>query len=69
MAYFDGDMHGIWTASGYKAGKPHTCTLCDDCAEEELPLKPRGEIGRHWDTGFKWAPTYGAPCDKCGRRC
>ena len=74
MAYFNGDLHGSWISGTYDPGKPHTKTYCDGCAETEIPL-PAKETwqgspgGRHWDTGFKWAPRYGAPCDKCGEGC
>jgi hypothetical protein len=69
MAYFDGTLHGWNGPNGYERGKPHTKTFCDECAEIELPLKPKGEIGRHWDTDFKWAPIWGGACDKCGKPC
>ena len=76
MAYFNGDMHG-WNdplTGQYDPGKAHTHTYCDKCAETEIPL-PKKEAwkdrpgGRHWDTGFKWAPRWGGPCDKCGKDC
>lgn len=67
MSYFNGGIHGWNGPKGYVPAQPCTRVLCDDCAEIELPLKPRGTIGRHWDTGFKWAPYYGAPCHRCGK--
>jgi hypothetical protein len=69
MAYFDGGIHGMNTVAGYIPAKPNTRILCDDCAEPVLPLKPKGTIGRHWGTGFRWAPRYGAPCGRCLERC
>ena len=72
MAYFEqrGAMHGWWRSDGgYVPAAPVGRILCDDCGESELPLKPKGTIGRHWDTGFKWAPHYGAPCHRCGNGC
>lgn len=69
MAYFDGGLHGWNSNAGYVPAKPNTRVLCDPCGEVELPLKPKGERGRHWDTGFKWAPIYGAPCNRCGENC
>lgn len=63
MAYFNGSSPH---AEHYV---PVTKVYCDTCAETELPLKPKGTIGRHWDTGFRWAPWYGGgrKCDKCGK--
>jgi hypothetical protein len=69
MAYFDGGIHGWNGPNGYVPAKPNTRILCDKCGETELPLKPEGQIGRHWETGFKWAPHYGAPCHACGTAC
>ena len=50
-----------------------SAVYCDGCAPEAIPLPefgPDGRTGsRHWSTGFKWAPHYGAPCTKCGRPC
>ena len=69
MAYFNGGIHGTWTKDGYVPAAPNTRTLCDECAEIELPLKPKGTMGRHWDTGFRWAPRYGAACHKCSKLC
>lgn len=74
MAYFDGTIHGWNDKDGYHHGKPHTKTFCDACAETAIPL-PSKETwtgqpgGRHWGTGFKWAPVYGGKCDKCGKDC
>lgn len=65
MAYFNGGIHGWNSPGGYVPPKPTTRVLCDDCAEIELPLKPKGTLGRHWDTGYKWAPHYGAACHRC----
>ncbi len=62
------------TATWDDPGKAHTHTYCDKCAETEIPL-PKKEAwkdrpgGRHWDTGFKWAPRWGGPCDKCWKDC
>jgi hypothetical protein len=67
MSYFNGTIHGWNGPNGYDRGKPCTRVLCDDCAEIELPLKPKGTIGRHWDTDFKWAPIFGANCHRCGK--
>lgn len=67
MAYFNGGLHGWNSPTGYIPAAKCTRVLCDACAEIELPLKPKGEIGRHWDTDFKWAPRYGAACHRCGK--
>ncbi len=69
MAYFNGTIHGLNNplTGRYEPGEKCTRVLCDDCAEIELPLKPKGTVGRHWDTGFKWAPWYGAKCHRCNR--
>jgi len=76
MAYFDGGIHGWNGPNGYVAPAPQTKLFCDPCAEEEVPLRPKTgvldqDIGRHWDTGFKWAPIYGggSVCQACGKAC
>lgn len=72
MPYFDGGLHGYDGPAGYVPPKPNTRIYCDACGEAGIPLPPetaenRGR--RHWGTGFKWAPRYGAPCHTCGRHC
>lgn len=66
MAYFDGDLHFSNISS--RPFQPNTRVYCDDCAETAIPLAgQKGDVGRHWNTGFKWAPYYGAPCHICKR--
>jgi hypothetical protein len=72
--YFNGGIHG-WNDSklGYIAPEKTTRIYCDECAETEIPLPKTGpygdRVGRHFDTGFRWAPHYGGstPCTKCGK--
>jgi hypothetical protein len=70
MTYFNGNPGNMWLGE-WHPGTPVTRIYCDECAETEIPLPPREEkpIGRHYDTGFKWAPYYGGStvCLKCGR--
>jgi hypothetical protein len=69
MTYFNGGTGGYYWMGKYVPLEKTTRILCDDCAEKELPLKPKGAAGRHWGTGFKWAPRYGAKCSRCERKC
>lgn len=82
MPYFNGTLHGFNGPGGYVPPKPTTAIYCDGCAETAIPLPTPEEHlanrkpdkawspgGRHWDTEFKWAPHYGAPCMGCGRAC
>ena len=69
MAYFNGGIHGWNGPDGYVPPEPCTAVYCDGCAEQAIPLPPKtGERDgqRHWDTDFRWAPRYGAPCHNCG---
>ena len=72
MTYFNGGTGGGYWMGKYVPLVPVTRIYCDACAETEIPLpkKDPGGVpgGRHWDTGFKWAPVYGggAVCAKCG---
>ena len=65
MAYFNGGTGGYYWLGKYVPYVKTTKVYCDDCAEKTIPLKPKGEIGRHWHTDFKWAPHYGGDT-KCG---
>ena len=71
MAYFNGK--GVTGMDGVFRYVPMTALYCDQCAETQIPLPKAGpvardpEIGRHWDTDFKWAPHYGAHCHTCGK--
>ena len=76
--YFNGTHPnaGFLDAQGKpRKHKPLTHMYCDVCAEARIPLPAAGpvainpRIGRHWDTGFTWAPYFGgdATCSKCGR--
>lgn len=71
MAYFNGGLHGWNDAAGYHAPEPCTAVYCNGCAETAISLPETGpngdKVGRHWETGFKWAPHYGKPCDVCGK--
>ena len=67
MAYFNGGAGGYYWLGRYTPLVKTTRVLCEACGEIELPLKPAGTIGRHWDTGFKWAPWYGCACHRCGK--
>jgi hypothetical protein len=70
MPYFNGGLHGWNDSAGYHPPAPCTARYCDGCAEDAIPLAGNsGDVGRHWKTGFKWAPYYGgdAPCDCCGK--
>lgn len=76
MAYFDGGLHGYNGPNGYVAPLKTTRVYCDDCAESSIPLPatgPNGDrVGRHWATGFKWAPYYGGEdghCVQCSKAC
>jgi hypothetical protein len=82
MAYFNGTLHGFNGPGGYVPPVQTTAVYCNTCAEAAIPLptmeehtKKRGQGGawspggRHWDTGFKWVPHYGAKCHKCGEEC
>jgi hypothetical protein len=72
MAYFNGGLHGWNDRAGYHAPAPTTAIYCDDCAETAIPLPAKTgdrDGARHWSTGFKWAPRYGAPCTACGKDC
>lgn len=75
MCYFNGRLHGSMNleTGAYVAPPPVTRVYCDGCAEAAIPLPetgPHGDaFGRHFDTGFSWAPRYGGPCDECGRAC
>jgi hypothetical protein len=69
-----GAMHGVNSARGFVPPAPITRILCEPCAEIELTPtvfggQPKGTRGRHWGTGWKWAPHYGGPCDRCGAPC
>lgn len=72
MTYFNGTLHGFNDARGYHPPEPLTAIYCDPCAETAIPLPetgPRGDrVGRHWGTGFKWAPRFGgeSKCKRCG---
>ena len=73
MTYFNGGTGGEYWMGNYIPFIPVTRIYCDDCAETEIPLPRKDpanpQIGRHWGTGFKWAPWYGGGnvCAKCGR--
>jgi hypothetical protein len=71
MAYFKGGDGGYYWLGEYKPFVPISHICCDACAETYVPLKPKGTIGRHWDSGYKWAPWYGgkATCAHCGKEC
>lgn len=75
MTYFNGNMskHDF---AGERMERVRVSRLyCDDCAETAIPLPatgPNGDgVGRHWHTGFSWAPYYGgaAKCMTCGKPC
>lgn len=71
MPYFNGGLHGFNTASGYVPPAPVTAIYCDACAETCIPLPPKtgkNDGQRHWDTGFRWCPSYGGniACTSCG---
>ena len=70
MAFFKGGDGGFHRLDGsYVPYEPVTHVLCDGCGAKELPLKLKGEIGRHWDTGYKWAPRFGGRCHSCKEEC
>jgi hypothetical protein len=70
MAYFNGGGGGYYWLGRYVPLAKTTLVYCDACAETKIPLpgKP-GDIGRHWETDFKWAPRYGGGtcCSGCGK--
>lgn len=72
-AYFNGGLHGWNDARGYHPPERTTAVYCGGCAPAAIPLPdvgPDGRTGsRHWQTGFKWAPRYGAACHQCGEAC
>lgn len=71
MAYFDGGLHGWNDGAGYHSPATTTRVLCDDCAETEIPLTGApGDLGRHWESGFRWASRYGGKtaCSCCGKK-
>lgn len=80
MAYYNG--YGFTDITGKWRYQKTDRIYCNDCAETSIPLPPKrprreGESDfehaqraggqRHHDTGFKWAPYYGATCIECGR--
>lgn len=73
MAYFNGSMSGPGLVR--QVHKPMTRLYCDNCAEASIPLPPVNELRgvykgqQHYDTEFRWAPRYGAPCMNCGKDC
>ena len=77
MCYFNNDTGGrqsLDTGAWIPYVAP-TLIYCDDCAETQIPLPEHGpngdRVGRHWDTGFKWAPYYGGTtrCCACNKPC
>jgi hypothetical protein len=75
MTYFNGGDGGYYWLGQYVPLTTTTRIYCDVCADAAIPLPPHGpngdSIGRHWETGFKWAPYYGgnAICTRCGKPC
>ncbi|MEQ1694751.1 MAG: hypothetical protein ABL901_02825 [Hyphomicrobiaceae bacterium] len=74
MTYFNGGTGGYYWLGNYVPLEKTTKIYCDGCAEAAIPLPPIAKVGlspgsRHWGTGFKWAPRYGAKCSKCGKEC
>jgi len=77
MPYFNGSGGDVWLGKRTPL-IPMTRLYCDACAESAIPLPTpeehaliypgRSPGGRHWNTGFKWAPYYGgdACCTACG---
>jgi hypothetical protein len=66
MAYFE--QHGAMHSWLGKPAAPVLGVVCDACAESVVPFDRTKRVGsQHWDTGWKWAPHYGAPCGKCGK--
>lgn len=70
MAYFsqEGAMHGWNGQNGYIPAAPITRKLCDTCATIEVPFHPVGTIPRQMKP-WKWAPYFGAHCDRCSKPC
>lgn len=72
MTYYNGGGGGSWIGESIPI-IPVTAIYCDPCAETAIPLPDKGpngdSVGRHWNTGFKWAPLYGGNsiCSKCGK--
>lgn len=75
MAYFNGGSGGYYWLGKYIPLVRTTAIYCDPCAETAIPLPEFGrngdKVGRHWETGYKWAPHYGggAVCHDCGKAC
>ena len=78
MAYFaqNGAMHGSYWSGTYVPAAPITRILCDMCAKAEVPfgetelpatLSQPAIIHRHQCRPWKWAPHFGAPCNKCSK--
>lgn len=72
MAYFNGGTGGYHWLGRYVPLVRTTLVYCDTCGPKLIPgYRHEVEFGRHFDTGFKWAPRYGGntKCNGCGKEC